>query len=100
MSLSSNIRSTSFSIQQDSRRALSRLSSMPLSIEDQRWPIDLSDPIEAIRFRLEQQGKDAGTPIGIIGNRSRVYEVMRGQRALSLRISAYSTKNSEFPLMF
>lgn len=54
--------------------------------EEQRWPIDLPDPIEAIRFRLEQQGQDARVLIGVIGSRSRVYEVMRGQRALSLRM--------------
>jgi HTH-type transcriptional regulator / antitoxin HigA len=54
--------------------------------EEQRWPIDFPDPIEAIRFRLEQQGKDARAQIGVIGNRSRVYEVMRGQRPLSLRM--------------
>jgi HTH-type transcriptional regulator/antitoxin HigA len=54
--------------------------------EEQRWPIGVPDPIEAIRFRLEQQGKDARALIGVIGTRSRVYEVMRGQRPLSLRM--------------
>ncbi len=54
--------------------------------EEQRWPMDLPDPIGAIRFRLEQQGKDARALIGLIGSRSRVYEVMRGQRPLSLRM--------------
>ncbi len=48
--------------------------------------IDAPDPIEAIRFRLEQQGADARALIGVIGSRSRVYEVMRGDRALSLRM--------------
>jgi len=47
-------------------------------------PIDPPDPIEAIRFRLEQQGLDQRALIGIIGNRTRVYEVMRGDRGLSL----------------
>jgi HTH-type transcriptional regulator / antitoxin HigA len=54
--------------------------------EDQRWPIDLPDPIEAIRFRLEQQGEDERALVGVIGTRSRVYEVMHGQRLLSLRM--------------
>jgi HTH-type transcriptional regulator/antitoxin HigA len=35
---------------------------------------------------LEQQGKDSRALVGLIGTRSRVYEVMRGQRALSLRM--------------
>jgi len=42
------------------------------------------DPIEAIKFRLEQQGVDKKALIGIIGNRTRVYEVLRRDRALSL----------------
>jgi hypothetical protein len=44
--------------------------------------IDLSDPIEAIKFRLEQSGNDSRTLIGVIGQRTRVYEVMRGKRPL------------------
>ena len=46
--------------------------------------IDSPDPIGAIRFRLEQQGLDPRALIGVIGNRTRVYEVMRGDRGLSL----------------
>lgn len=47
-------------------------------------PIDPPDPIDAIRFRLEQQGLDQRALVGVIGNRTRVYEVMRGDRSLSL----------------
>jgi HTH-type transcriptional regulator/antitoxin HigA len=54
--------------------------------EERRWPVDLPDPIQAIRFRLEQQGADARALIGVIGSRSRVYEVLRGRRSLSLRM--------------
>ena len=66
--------------------ALDVLVTLVNAYEEQRWPIDLPDPIEAIRFRLEQQGKDARALVGVIGARSRVYEVMRGQRPLSLRM--------------
>jgi len=52
--------------------------------EEMRYPMDLPDPIEAIKFRLEQRGETAKALIGIIGNRTRVYEVLRGDRALSL----------------
>jgi HTH-type transcriptional regulator/antitoxin HigA len=52
--------------------------------EESHFPMDLPDPIEAIKFRLEQQGTDKKALIGIIGNRSRVYEVLRRDRALSL----------------
>lgn len=52
--------------------------------EREHFPIDLPDPIDAIKFRLEQQGKDYRELIGIIGQRTRVYEVMRKDRPLSL----------------
>src|ERR1017187_10054881 len=52
--------------------------------EEAHFPMDLPDPIEAIKFRLEQQGVDKKALIGIIGNRTRVYEVLRRDRALSL----------------
>ena len=52
--------------------------------ERDHYPVDPPDPIEAIRFRLEQQGADSRALIGVIGNRTRVHEVMRGDRALSL----------------
>jgi HTH-type transcriptional regulator / antitoxin HigA len=52
--------------------------------EEAHFPVDMPDPIEAIKFRLEQQGADKKALIGIIGNRTRVFEVLRGDRALSL----------------
>jgi HTH-type transcriptional regulator/antitoxin HigA len=52
--------------------------------EREHQPVDPPDPIEAIRFRLDQQGLDARALTGVIGTRSRVHEVMHGQRKLSL----------------
>jgi HTH-type transcriptional regulator/antitoxin HigA len=54
--------------------------------ESKHFPIDPPDPIEAIRFRLEQQGLDTSALVGVIGGRSRVYEVMNGKRSLSLEM--------------
>jgi|SRR5579862_2862141 len=54
--------------------------------ERANYPMDLPNPIEAIKFRLEQQGKDAKSLIGVIGQRTRVYEVMQGKRPLSLNM--------------
>jgi HTH-type transcriptional regulator / antitoxin HigA len=54
--------------------------------EREHFPIDLPDPIEAIKFRLEQTGKDSRALIGIIGQRTRVHEVMGGKRPLSLNM--------------
>jgi len=60
------------------------LATLVEAYEEANFPIDLPDPIEAIKFRLEQQGEDKKALIGIIGNRTRVYEVLRRDRALSL----------------
>ena len=54
--------------------------------ENEHFPMDPPDPIEAIRFRLEQQGLDPSALVGVIGGRSRVYEVMNGKRSLSLEM--------------
>jgi|SRR5579872_1829134 len=56
------------------------------AFERDHFPIDLPDPIEAIKFRLEQQGADTSDLVGVIGGRTRVYEVLRGKRALSLNM--------------
>lgn len=60
------------------------LTTLVEAYEQKHFPIDPPDPIEAIRFRLEQQGLDPRALVGVIGGRSRVHEVMHGQRALSL----------------
>ncbi len=54
--------------------------------EREHFPIDLPDPVEAIKFRLEQEGKDSRALIGVIGQRTRVYEVLQGKRSLSLNM--------------
>ena len=46
--------------------------------------IDPPDPIDAIRFRLEQAGLEPRALVGLIGSRTRVYEVLRRDRPLSL----------------
>lgn len=54
--------------------------------EREHFPIDRPNPIDAIKFRLEQTGKDFRALIGVIGQRTRVYEVMRGAGPLSLNM--------------
>ena len=52
--------------------------------EDKAYPIDLPDPIEALRFRMEQEGLKPKDLIPYIGSKSKVSEVLSGQRPLSL----------------
>jgi len=52
--------------------------------ESKRYPIDLPDPVEAIKFRLEQLGLDQSDLASIIGSKSRTSEILNRKRKLSL----------------
>jgi HTH-type transcriptional regulator / antitoxin HigA len=56
------------------------------AFEREHYPVDLPDPLDAIKFRLEQNGSNIRALVGVIGQRTRVYEVMRGDRPLSLNM--------------
>jgi HTH-type transcriptional regulator/antitoxin HigA len=52
--------------------------------EDKAYPIDLPDPIAALRFRMEQAGLKPKDLVPYIGSKSKVSEVLSGRRHLSL----------------
>src|SRR5947209_2241408 len=52
--------------------------------EAEHYPMDPPDPIEAIKFRMEQQGLTRRDLEGIIGTRTRIAEVLNRKRALSI----------------
>lgn len=52
--------------------------------EAQTYPMDPPDPIEAIQFRMEQQGLSRKDIEPLIGSRARVAEVMNRKRSLSI----------------
>jgi len=52
--------------------------------ERKHYPIDPPDPIDAIRFRMEQSGLTTADLAPYIGARNRVYEVLARKRALTL----------------
>ena len=52
--------------------------------EAEHYVIDLPDPIEAIRFRMEQQGLTRQDMRPYLGSASKVSEVLNGKRTLSL----------------
>ncbi|MDN3559242.1 helix-turn-helix domain-containing protein [Vreelandella neptunia] len=54
--------------------------------EDKHFPIGQSDPIEAIKFRMEQQGLTPRDLEAYIGSSGRVSEVLNRKRKLSLRM--------------
>jgi HTH-type transcriptional regulator/antitoxin HigA len=52
--------------------------------EEKHFPIDAPDPIEAIKFRMEQQGLRPVDLQAMIGSRGRVTEELGRRRALTL----------------
>lgn len=52
--------------------------------EEEYYPIDPPDPIEAIKFRMEQMGLTRKDLEPFIGHRGRVAEVLNRKRGLSL----------------
>lgn len=52
--------------------------------EADHFPMELPDPIEAIRFRMDQSGLTIADMRPYIGPPNRVYEVLNGTRPLSL----------------
>jgi HTH-type transcriptional regulator/antitoxin HigA len=52
--------------------------------EAEHYPIDPPDPIEAIKFRMEQQGLTRRDLEDIIGTRTRIAEVLNRKRGLSI----------------
>ena len=52
--------------------------------EKKHYPIDPPDPVEAIKFRMEQQGLTVKDLETAIGKSNRVYEVLNRKRNLTL----------------
>ncbi len=54
--------------------------------EAKHYPIDLPDPVEAIKYHMEQQGLQPRDLVPYIGGRNRVYEVLNRKRPLTLKM--------------
>ena len=52
--------------------------------EAKHHPIAPPDPVQATKFRMEQQGLTAADLVPMIGQRNRVYEVLNGKRKLTM----------------
>ena len=60
------------------------LSILVQAYEVRHFPIDPPDPIEAIKFRMEQARLSPKDLEPMIGKRNRVYEILNRKRALTL----------------
>lgn len=55
--------------------------------ERKHYALDLPDPVEAIRFRMEQLGLTPKDLEPMIGRRNRVYEVLNRKRPLTMKMA-------------
>lgn len=65
--------------------------------EEKNYPIDMPDPIEAIKFRMEQLGLHQKDLIPFIGSKSKVSEVLNKKRPLSLSMMRALHKSLKIP---
>ena len=54
--------------------------------EAKHFPVDLPDPIEAIKFRMDQAGLTPKDLVPVIGRLNRVYEILNRKRPLTLNM--------------
>ena len=66
--------------------------------EAENFPIKSPDPIEAIKFRMEQMGLERKDLEPFIGSRARVSEVLNKRRGLSLKMIKALHEELDIPL--
>ena len=54
--------------------------------ERNHYPLDLPDPVEALKFEMEQKNLTIRDLEPMIGRSNRVYEILNGKRALTLNM--------------
>src|SRR5258708_6807450 len=54
--------------------------------ERKHYPLDLPDPVEAIKYHMEQRGPAPRDLIPFMGSRNRVHEVLNRRRELTLNM--------------
>lgn len=74
------------------------LATLVVAFEEANYPIDAPDPIEAIRFRMEQQGLEDKDLVPFLGTRSRVTEVLKRQRRLTINMIRKLNEGLKIPL--
>lgn len=60
------------------------LSMMIDNYENEHYPIDAPDPIEAIKIRMEEMNLKQKDLVGVIGGKSRVSEILNRKKRLTV----------------
>ncbi len=67
------------------------------SFEMKHYPITPPDPIDAIKFRMEQMGMSKVDMVKYLGSQSRVSEVLNRKRKLTLKMVKSLYKGLKIP---
>ncbi len=67
------------------------------SYEMKHYPIAPPDPIDAIKFRMEQMGMTKADMVKYLGSQSRVSEILNGKRRLTLKMVKSLYKGLKIP---
>ena len=65
--------------------------------ENENFPIEMPDPISAIKFRMEQMGMKQKDLVEIVGFKSRVSEILNNKRKLTLDMIRMLNKHLNIP---
>ena len=81
----------------DEENELEVLSVLIQQYEHENFPMDKPEPIEAIKFRMEQQGLAKKDMLEYFGSASKVSEVLNGKRPLSINMIRKLNKGLGIP---
>ncbi len=82
----------------DEMDELEVLTTLVEAYEEQHYRIDAPDPIEAIKFRMEQEGLKQKDLVSIVGSKSRVSEVLNRKRKLTIEMIRNLHKQLHIPV--
>lgn len=63
------------------------LATLVSAYEDREYPIEAPDPVEALRFYMDQHEKSQTDLAALFGSRSRASEVLNRKRALTMEMA-------------
>ena len=74
------------------------LTTLVEAYEKQHYKIDAPDPIEAIKFRMEQEGLKQKDLVPIVGSKSIVSEILNKKRKLTIEMIRNLHKELHIPV--
>jgi len=74
------------------------LTTLVEAFEEQHYRMEAPDPIEAIKFRMEQEGLKQKDLVSIVGSKSRVSEILNRKRKLTIEMIRNLHKQLHIPI--